>query len=75
MYVSICAYVHTRKARGVTASCSCSYKKLWAAWQEYWDLNLGPLQEQDELLTTEPFFPAWLISFGDLLPSLTQIKY
>lgn len=28
IYVSICAYVHTRKARGVTASCSCNYKKL-----------------------------------------------
>jgi hypothetical protein len=40
------AHVHLFSGPGVKNSCELSCG--------YWDLNLGPLEEQPELLTSEP---------------------
>lgn len=40
---------------GSHISCSWSYRPLWAIWCGFWELTLGPLQEQQhQLWTTEP---------------------
>lgn len=39
-------------------SCGAGVNRwLWAIQHGYWELNLGPLQEQPALLTTEPSLP------------------
>ena len=45
-----------------------SYRQLWAIWHGYWDPNLGPLEEQQALLTTEPSLqhPLWYFKAGKI---------
>lgn len=38
-----------------------NYRQLWATWCGYRELNWSPLQEQDTILTTDPFSRACLM--------------
>jgi hypothetical protein len=43
-----------RARRKCWISQNCSSRWLWATWQGCLERNVGPLQEQDALLTTKP---------------------
>lgn len=50
----VCGYVYVNAGqRQVWFPSELDYKWLWASWHGYWESNLGSLQEEYVLLTTE----------------------
>jgi hypothetical protein len=63
--VGVCMWMRVRtEARIILCPWSWSYKQLWATWHGCCEPNLGHLEEQCMLLTTEP----------SLQPSLLKIN-
>ena len=67
VFAPFVSFVIARYSRGHWVSWIWSYRQLWAAtW--CWELNLGPLEEQPVLLTSEPLvqpYPGLFKSFTE----------
>lgn len=67
-WVSMCGFMQTsailtEARRGHMILWSQSNRCLWAAWNGLWQPISGPLQEQQVLLTTEPFLQTQKANF------------
>lgn len=62
VYLPTCLYMHPVCAVPKEARTrqliikNWNYKLLWESWFRCWELNPGPLQEEEALLTAEPSF-------------------
>lgn len=79
MCVCTCVYAYTcvdNKRRHQTAW-NWSYRLLWAIWLGCWELNLCPMEEQQEFLTTETSlqYQIWLLLYLVLWPIFSPFLY
>lgn len=68
VYVALCASASGGQDRVLDAQ-SCNYRQLWATHSGYWELNLGPPEQQQALVTSESsslqpywvFYMEWIL--------------